>query len=98
MKRGLFHFKRATGMMLVLVVLCLYVPTGGQQKPKEAAAGGAEAQKFIDEYTAQYLKLRYIYQQAEWSSNTKIVEGDQTNARATNDFLRSRSITKGNAR
>jgi peptidyl-dipeptidase A len=75
--------------MLVLLVLCLTVPTSGQQQqqsPKETGAR-AEAQKFIDEYTAQYLKLRYTYQQAEWASNTRIVEGDQTNAKATNEAL-----------
>ena len=43
----------------------------------------AEAQKFIDEYEAMWTKLRYESSQAEWKSNTMIVEGDDTNSKAT---------------
>ncbi len=43
----------------------------------------SDAQAFIDEYTAQYLDLQYASAEAEWKSNTKIVEGDTTNAYAT---------------
>ncbi len=42
-----------------------------------------EAQKFIDEYSAMWTKLRYESSQAEWKSNTMIVEGDDTNSKAT---------------
>lgn len=42
-----------------------------------------EAQKFIDDYTATWSKLRYESAQAEWRSNTMIIEGDDTNAKAT---------------
>lgn len=42
-----------------------------------------DAQKFIDEYTAEWSRLRYESAQADWRSNTYIVEGDDTNARAT---------------
>jgi len=42
-----------------------------------------EAQKFIDEYTRNWLKLRYESSLAEWQSNIMIVEGDTTNAKAT---------------
>ncbi|HEV8159114.1 MAG TPA: M2 family metallopeptidase, partial [Pyrinomonadaceae bacterium] len=42
-----------------------------------------EAQKFIDEYSAMWSKLRYESSEAEWKSNTMIVEGDDTNAKAT---------------
>jgi peptidyl-dipeptidase A len=42
-----------------------------------------EAQKFIDEYTMTWMKLRYESSQAEWKSNTMIVEGDDTNSKAT---------------
>lgn len=69
--------------MLVLLILCLTVPTSGQPGSKETSTG-REAQKFIDEYTAEWMKLRYALQLAEWRSNTQIVEGDQTNAKATN--------------
>lgn len=43
----------------------------------------AEAQRFIDSYTREWMKLRYASSLAEWQSNTRIVEGDQTNAKAT---------------
>ncbi|MDZ7362611.1 MAG: M2 family metallopeptidase [candidate division KSB1 bacterium] len=40
----------------------------------------AEAQAFIDEYTAKLKGLYYAANEAEWALNTKIVEGDTTNA------------------
>lgn len=42
-----------------------------------------EAQKFIDTYTETWNKLRTNSSEAEWASNTKIVEGDETNAKNT---------------
>ncbi len=44
----------------------------------------AEAQHFIDRYTETWSRLYYTYEQADWQSNTRIVEGDDTNAKATN--------------
>lgn len=50
-----------------------------------AAPGGAqgEAQAFLDAYTQKFLELYYATSQAEWRSNTYIVEGDESNAKAT---------------
>jgi peptidyl-dipeptidase A len=42
-----------------------------------------EAQIFLDQYTKEYQKLYYESAKAQWASNTKIVEGDSTNAIAT---------------
>lgn len=42
-----------------------------------------EAQKFLDQYTQQFLKLYYESSEAEWASNTRIVEGDTMNAYRT---------------
>ncbi|UOB18061.1 M2 family metallopeptidase [Abyssalbus ytuae] len=39
-----------------------------------------EVQDFLDEYTKDYLTLRNASAEAEWEANTKIVEGDTTNA------------------
>jgi peptidyl-dipeptidase A len=39
-----------------------------------------DAQAFLDSYTAEYMKLQYASAEAEWKSNTMIVEGDTTNA------------------
>lgn len=41
----------------------------------------AEAQAFIDSYTDEYLKLYKASSEAEWAANTRIVEGDSTNAK-----------------
>lgn len=43
----------------------------------------SDVQTFIDEYSTQYQKLYYESAKAQWASNTKIVEGDSTNAVAT---------------
>ena len=47
------------------------------------AAKVADAQAFLDEYTEEFLTLYYELNKAEWASNTKIVEGDDTNAKRT---------------
>ena len=39
-----------------------------------------EAQKFIDDYTAQYVKLYTNSAEAQWKANIEIKEGDSTNA------------------
>ena len=41
------------------------------------------AQTYIDEYTSTLLDLYYASARAEWASNTRIVEGDTTNASRT---------------
>lgn len=42
-----------------------------------------DAQQFIDDYTAKMLDLYYAAAEAQWRSNTMIIEGDSTNAVAT---------------
>ncbi|GAB3195873.1 peptidyl-dipeptidase A [Pontibacter aydingkolensis] len=42
-----------------------------------------EAQAFLDQYSKTYQDLYTQSAEAEWASNTKIVEGDTTNAAAT---------------
>jgi peptidyl-dipeptidase A len=39
-----------------------------------------EAQAFIDAYSTQYKELAYASSEAQWAVNTKIIEGDSTNA------------------
>lgn len=84
MKRTLF-LSRLTGSLLVLFLVLAFLPAG-----RRAAAESdprAEAQKFIDQFTAEWVQLRYSYNLASWNSNTKIVEGDETNAKAENAAL-----------
>jgi peptidyl-dipeptidase A len=42
-----------------------------------------EAQAFIDAYTTEYVKLYTASSEAQWKSNIEIIEGDSTNAKAT---------------
>ncbi len=41
----------------------------------------AEAQVFIDSYTEKYVELQTAFAEAQWNANTRIVEGDSTNAK-----------------
>ncbi len=41
-----------------------------------------EVQTFLDQYTREYVRLYTESSEAQWAANTKIVEGDSTNARA----------------
>lgn len=63
---------------------CLGLSGVAAAAPAAPAAGAqAEAQAFLDGYTKKFLELYYATSQAEWRSNTYIVEGDETNAKAT---------------
>ncbi len=84
MKRKPF-LSRVAGSLLVLFLLLAFAPVG--QRAANASDPRAEAQKFIEQFTAEWLQLRYAYNQASWNSNTKIVEGDDTNAKAENAAL-----------
>ncbi len=55
------------------------------------------AQQFIDSYTQTYQKLYYDSQKAEWKSNTMIVEGDSTNAVATQNANEALAAFTGSA-
>src|ERR1041384_2659556 len=72
--------KFARMISLTLIFLCLVVVTNGQ---KESTVSG-EAQKFIDRYSAEWNELRYANNLAQWNSNIKIVEGDDTNSKSAN--------------
>ncbi|HUQ34358.1 MAG TPA: hypothetical protein VM095_19715, partial [Pyrinomonadaceae bacterium] len=84
MKQRRFLSKAAI-LLTIILLLVAFIPGG--QKVEGASDVRDEAQKFIDQYTAQWLQLRYAYTQASWNSNTKIVEGDETNSKAENAAL-----------
>ena len=66
--------------------LCVVVVlAGGCSGVGERGGSGrqASAQEFLDGYSERYQELYYRSSQAEWASNTRIVEGDETNARRT---------------
>ena len=74
-------YKFVTSLLLVLFVLSFFAGPATLAVTKNDVR--AEAQKFIDEYEAMWTKLRYESSQAEWKSNTMIIEGDDTNSKAT---------------
>ncbi len=58
----------------------------------------AEVQQFIEGYTKQYQQLYYAASKAEWKSNTRIVEGDSTNAIATRQANEALAAFTGSAK
>ena len=77
---------QAASLLLFIFLLLAAVPGGRSAATSDAGVRG-DAQKFIDQFTARWLQLRYSYSQASWNSNTRIVEGDETNAKAENAAL-----------
>jgi peptidyl-dipeptidase A len=51
--------------------------------PRLDPALSAEVQRYLDEYNATYQRLSTASSEAQWLSNTRIVEGDDTNAKRT---------------
>lgn len=71
----------ASGLLLVSVLLLvpIFHTTASISEARQ------EAQQFIDNYTKRWNELRTIAVEAEWQANIKIVEGDDTNSRATRE-------------
>jgi peptidyl-dipeptidase A len=61
----------------------LLLPACASQPSDEATAARAEARAFLERYSATYVKLYTASSEAQWSSQTHIVEGDTTNAERT---------------
>ncbi len=67
---------------LAFLPFLAFLAACNQPALEEAAADAAlqaEAQQFLDAYTAEYLELDYEASKAEWDSNVRIVEGDDSN-------------------
>lgn len=67
-------------MKNVLLLLCISLGVACTPSERELQS---QAQAFLDEYTVKFKALYYLSALAEWASNTKIVEGDTTNAHNT---------------
>ncbi len=63
-------------VLALCVAATIFASCGGGDKQ---SAMQKEAQQFIDTYTEQYVKLYANSSEAQWKSNTEIVEGDSTN-------------------
>jgi peptidyl-dipeptidase A len=65
---------------VLIVVAALLAAAGCRQTPENV---GAEVDAFLADYSAEYVRLLAESQEAEWASNTHIVEGDDTNLKRT---------------
>lgn len=64
----------ALGLSALLLVSC---GNGGNNTNNDTVQ--TEAQAFLDKYTTEYVTLYTNSSEAQWKSNTEIVEGDSTN-------------------
>jgi peptidyl-dipeptidase A len=68
----------------VLALLLCGCSTSMSEEHAEAPAGlREEVQAYLDGYSKQYQELYRTSSEAEWASQTRIVEGDETNAQRT---------------
>ncbi len=78
----------ATGALVLLLLASGSCAGAGRDHPSAAPADDVEA--FLTGYEARFQELYAEASEAEWASNTRIVEGDDTNAartRATGEAL-----------
>jgi len=64
---------------LPILALCACTLFSCNSNTGENKTGTQDVQQFIDSYTTEYVKLYTAEQEAQWKSNTEIVEGDSTN-------------------
>lgn len=86
------RFPTPTALVLVLVIVACGAPESADPGDATDAELVAEAQTFLDAYTAELLELSTAASEAEWISNTHIVEGDTTQrerTQAANEALAS---------
>lgn len=68
---------------LLLSILCLALLGAAGCEPGARQALRTEVDAYLDEYESRYQELYYEASKAQWASNTRIVEGDTTNAART---------------
>ncbi|MCH7495053.1 MAG: M2 family metallopeptidase [Candidatus Marinimicrobia bacterium] len=85
--------------IILSVILLGFSCTGTKnikdESSPDAVGIAAEAQNYLDSYTEKFLELRYASAEAEWSSNTMIIEGDTMNAYRTNKANEELAIFTG---
>ncbi|HEX6883392.1 MAG TPA: M2 family metallopeptidase, partial [Planctomycetota bacterium] len=72
---------RPSPCLVLLPALLLLPPACAAPRPDPELSAAAQA--YLDGYTATYLRLAAESSEAQWASNTHIVEGDDTNAKRT---------------
>lgn len=76
---------RLRGSRVLPLVLAAWL-AGGCSSPadsKERAGSTAGVEEFLDDYDARFQSFSRESNEAEWKSNVRIVEGDDTNAKRT---------------
>src|SRR5262245_25042373 len=69
---------------LVLTLLCACSSSSEHRvEPASPSPLQSEVQRYLDGYNAEFVKLYTASNEAQWVSNTHIVEGDETNAKRT---------------
>jgi peptidyl-dipeptidase A len=71
--------KQALAALCISATLFASCGSGGEMGSTTATTEQSDAQKFLDAYTQEYVKLYTNSSSAQWKSNTEIVEGDSTN-------------------
>jgi peptidyl-dipeptidase A len=72
-------------ILFISAVAFISITSGFAQSGTKSGAGiSSEVQVFLDAYNKKYQELSTISNEADWKSNTHIVEGDTTNASASN--------------
>ncbi|MCG8457506.1 MAG: M2 family metallopeptidase, partial [Holophagales bacterium] len=95
--------KASIAPIALLTFVALALALGCEPADNGATSGGdadalqAEVQAFLDEYVAEFQKLYYEVNLAEWDSNTYIKEGDDTNAERTQAAQAALSSFTGSA-
>ncbi len=74
-------------VLCLTVLLTACAPSGDDSTPAEPQppAPDPEVQAFLNDFESRYAELYYESNLAEWASNTHIVEGDDTNAKRTEE-------------
>ncbi len=70
-------------LAILLMSLSGHSSSGARQSGSAKPALQAEVQAYLDDYNARYRQLSTASNEAQWISNTHIVEGDETNAQRT---------------
>ena len=69
---------------ILLAIAAILYSCGENKNNKADKALQDSVQSYLDTYTKKYQELSIIDNEAQWRSNTHIVEGDSSNATATN--------------
>ena len=71
-------------IFIAAVIVCSACGDTGSPTSKNNAFLRDSVQAYLDSYNKEYVQLSTVSNEAQWMSNTRIIEGDSSNAIATN--------------